>query len=122
MQSGLKQFCSESRTFFANSAIVFRTLEGLPSSLVSLQNVVAEQTIENTKNAVQVIGNLDAISSDSKALICQNHSTATRLQSLESQVSRSVRALISIARDIKDILRRLQTFSKDSLDIISANG
>lgn len=122
MQSELKQFCSESRTFFASSAIAFRTFEGLPSSLISLQNVVAEQTIENTKNAVQVIGSLDAISSDSKALICQNHSTATRLQSLESQVSRLVRALISIARDIKDILRRLQTFSKDSLEIISANG
>ena len=122
IQGEVKQLCAQSRDFFASSAIAFRNLDGLPSNLVSLQNTMAEQTIENTKNAVQIIGSLEAISSDSEALICQSHSTATRVQSLESQVSRSIRALISIARDIKDILSRLKTFSKDCIEIIGANG
>ena len=122
MQSEVKQFCAQSRDFFASSAMVFRTLEGLPPNLVSLQNAIAEQTIENTEHAVRVIGSLDAISSDSKALIYQSHTIATRLQSLESQVSRSIRALISIAKDIKNILSKLQAFSKDCIEIISANG
>ena len=121
-QNEIKQFCAQSRNFFASSGIVLRNLESLAPNLASIQSGMAGQTIENTKNASQIIGSLEAISSDSKALICQSHSTATKLQSLQSQVARSIRALISIARDIKDILSRLQTFSKDFSRMVSANG
>ena len=122
MQSEIMQFCVQSRDFFASSTVVFRSLESLAPNLASIQNAMAGQTVENMKNAAQVIGSLDAISSDSRALICQNRSTATRLQFLQSQVSRSIRALISIARDIKDILSRLQAFSKECTRLITANG
>ena len=122
IQSEIKQIYVQSRDFFASSTIAFRNLESLAPNLAGIQKVMTEQTIENIRNTAQVIGSLDTISSDSKAMIYQSHSTARRLRSLQSQFSRSIRALISIATDIKEILSRLQSFSKYFSESIIANG
>lgn len=122
MQSELKQFCAQSQDFFSSSATVFRNLELLPANLASLRDSMAEQTLKDSKTAEKVIGGLDAISIESKTLIRQSQSTATRLDNLRNQVSRSIIALISIVRDIKEILISLQAFSKDLSKMIIANG
>ena len=122
MQSELKQFCAQSQDFFSSSATVFRNLELLPANLASLRDSMAEQTLKDSKTAEKVIGSLDAISTESKTLIRQSQSTATRLDNLRNQVSRSIIALISIVRDIKEILISLQAFSKDLSKMIIANG
>ena len=122
MQSEVKQFCAQSQDFFTSSANVFSNLKSLPASLASLQDSMAEQISKDSKTADKVTRSLDAISIDSKLLIRQSHSTATRLESLRNQVSRSIGALILIVRDIKEILNSLQEFSKDFSGMIIANG
>ena len=122
MQSELKQFCAQSQDFFTSSATVFRNLDLLPANLASLRDSIAEQRLKDSKTADKVIGGLDSISRDSKALIRQSQSTSTMLDNLRNQVFRLTSALMLIARDIKEILISLQAFSKDLSEMILANG
>ena len=118
----VKQFCAQSQTFFVNSTHIFNSLGRLPGDLASLRTATTEQVSRQTHDSAQVIERLDAISLRSRALVCRGDSTGSKLEHLENRVSRSISALISIARNIKEILGRLQAFSKDFSDMITANG
>ena len=122
MYSEVKQLCTQSQSFLDNSTHVFDNLVKLPEDLAGLQATAAEQTIKQTHASAQIIGHLDAISSSSSALVCQGNTTVTTLGHLETRVSRSISALISIALDVKEILRRLQSFSRDFSEMMLANG
>ena len=120
--SEVKQFCTQSQNFFATSSLIFKDLETLPAHITGLQTQMAEHTFRQNHTSTQVIEHLDAVSSQSRALVSQGTCTVACLGRLENQISRSISALISIARDIKEILCRLRTFSKDFSDMITANG
>ena len=120
--SEVKQFCTQSQTFFATSSLIFKDLETLPADIAGIHTKTAEQAFRQNHNSTQVIEHLHAVSSQSRALVSQGTSTVACLGRLENEISRSVSALISIALDIKEILCRLRTFSKDFSEIITANG
>ena len=122
MSSEVKQFCTQSQNFFATSSHIFKDLETLPADIAGLQTKTAEHAFRQDDTSTQVIQQLHAVSSQSRALVRQGTSTVASLGRLENQISRSISALISIARDIKEILCRLRTFSKDFSEMITANG
>ena len=113
----MNSFCAQSEKYFSNT-----NLGTLPTDIAGLQTAIAERTLRDTQTSTQVIGQLDTISSSSRLLISQGDSAVIKLGILENRVSRSISTLISIAMDIKEILRRLQTFSKDFSEMILANG
>ena len=121
-KSEMNSFCTQSQDFFSNTTHIFNNLGTLPTDLAGLQTAIAEQTLRDTRTSTQVIGHLDAISSSSRLLISQGDSTVTKIGTLEDRVSRSISTLISIAMDVKEVLRGLQTFSKDFSEMIVANG
>ena len=121
-KSQIKSFCAQSQKLFSNTTHIFNNLGTLPTDLADIQTTIAEQTLRDTHTSTQVIGHLDTISSSSRLLISQGDSTVTKIGTLENRVSRSISTLISIAMDVKEVLRRLQTFSKDFSEMIVANG
>ena len=118
----IDNFCAQSQKLFSNMTHGFDNLGTLPTDIAGLQTAIAEQTLRDTQTSTQVIGQLDSISSSSRLLISQGDSTVTKLGILENRVSRSISTIILIAMDIKEILRRLQTFSKNFSEMIVANG
>ena len=121
-KSEINGFCAQSQHFFLNTTHIINNLGRLPMDLAGLQTAIAERTPRNTHTSTQVIEHLDAISTRSRLLISQGDSTVTKIQNLGNRVSRSISTLISIAMDVKEVLRRLQTFSKDFSEMIVANG
>ena len=81
IQPEVKQFCAQSQDFFDRSARTFDDLETLPATMASLQITTAEHISEDVKRSMQVAEGLDAISSDTKALICQSRCNATKKDS-----------------------------------------
>lgn len=122
MSSEVKQFCTQSQIFFATSSHIFKDLETLPANISDLQTRTTEQALRQDHTSTQVIEQLHAVSSQSRVLVSQGTYTVACLGRLENQISRSISALISIARDIKDILCRLRTFSKEFSEMVIANG
>ena len=118
----MNTFCAQSQEFAPNTTQGFDDLSTLPTDLAALQTAIAERTLRDTQTSTQIIGQLDTISSSSRLLISQGDSTVTKLGILENRVSRSIGTLISIAMDIKEILRTLQRFSKEFFEMILANG
>lgn len=122
MQPEVKQFCTQSQEFFKNSTRTFNDLENLPATIAGLQITIAEHISKDVKTSMHFAEDLDAISSDTKALVCQSRCSATKMELLEDRVSRTINALISIAADIKEVLIRLRSFSKDFSEMIVSNG
>ena len=122
MKGKIDSFCAQSLKFFSNTTRGFDNLGTLPTDIAGLQTAIAERTLRDTQTSTQIIGQLDTISSSSRLLISKGDSTVTKLGILENRVSRSISTLTSIAMDIEEILRRLQTFSRDFSKMILANG
>lgn len=122
IQPEIKQFCAQSQEFFVNSTRTFNDLEKLPATIAGLQITIGENISKDVRKSVQITEGLDTISSDTKALVCQTRCNATKMRLLEKRVSQTTNALVSIAADIKEVLTRLRSFSKDFSEMILANG
>lgn len=122
IQPEVKLFCAQSQEFFKNSTRTFNDLENLPAAIAGLQITIADHISKEVRTSVQVTKDIEAISSNTKALICQSRCNAAKMGLIENRVSQTINALVSLAADIKEVLTRLRSFSKDFSEMILANG